>query len=207
MITEQEVWQWCFESYLRHNIKLKLPIAKDYTKTYQWRFVKAITDKFNDWDFNNDTCKRFIDIAVTHAKELGVLHKGLSILHQHNMMDICYKKLKSENERSDFILEKIIDTKRFLESLKLSNYKLYMLKRNHNKALTNFTTLFMSRMIHTEFISLNRCSIDIVNCLDSIDPDERKLLPTDAALYLCRKKVIGLFPDSEVLSEIISWGI
>lgn len=207
MISEQDVWQWCFESYLRYNIKLKLPFAKDYTKTYQWRFVKAITDKFNDWGFNDDTCRRFIDIAVTHAKELGVLHKGLSILHQHNMMDICYKKLKTENERSDFILDRLVDTKKFLESLKMANYKIHMLRRNHNKALSNFTTLYMSKMLPIEFISLNKCSIDIIACLENIDPEERRLLPTDAALYLCRKKIVDLFPDSEILSETIRWEI
>lgn len=203
-ITEQEVWQWCFESYLRHNIKLKLPTARDYTNTYQWRFVKAITKKFKEWDFNPDTCKRFIDVAVDHAKELGVLRKGLAVLHQHNMMEICYKKLKAEDERNDFILLKLEDTKKFLRSLDAKNLLVYLLKRSHNKALMNITSLFLAKKLPLEFLALNKEAIKALSHIDRLYPEERNLLPSDASLYLCRKKIFNLFGNSELLSSIVN---
>jgi hypothetical protein len=199
VLSEQDVWQYCFESYLRQGIKLKLPNAKDYTKTYQWRFIKSITKKFKEWDFDPDTCQRFIDIAITHAKELGVINKGLSVLHQQNMMNICYKKLKNEADSNVHMIKRLESTLDFLDSLDVSNLRVYLMKRPTKQALTTLTSLFFAKKISLEFMALNKAAISVLNVLEATHPHERDMLPSDATLYLCRKRVFELYKDSDAV--------
>jgi hypothetical protein len=180
-----------------------MPPAKDYTHTYQWRFVKAITKKFAEWNFNDDTCKRFIDIAVDHAKELGVLRKGLAVLHQHNMMEICYKKLKLDGERDQFLIQRLVDTCKFLRSLQVKNYKIFFLRRTHDKALSNITSLYLAKKLPIEFMAIYRDSIEALSTIELVDTDERRLLPSDASLYLCRKRILARHGDSEEVRMIV----
>lgn len=203
IVSEQDVWQWCFESYLRNGIKIRLPIAKDHTQTYQWRFIKAITKKFIEWDFNQETCKRFIDIAVCHSKELGVLSKGLSVLHQHNMMNICYTKLKQESEKDDFTQKKLAETHNFLNSLKVNNLKSYLLKRPHQKALPNIISLYLAKKITVEYMSISKLMTDILTEIENSREDERSILPSDASLYFSRRKIFGSHKNSEIVREIL----
>ena len=206
VVSEQDVWQWCFESYLRNGIKLRLPIAKNHTQTYQWRFVKSITKKFIEWEFNQETCQKFIDIAVNHSKELGVLNKGLSVLHQHNMMNICYSKLKQESEKSDHTQKKLADTHAFLNGLKTKDLKSYLLKRPHQKALPNIITLYLAKQITVEYMSISRPMSDILTELENTREDERSILPTDASLYLSRRKIFESHRDSDIVREILQGG-
>lgn len=199
VLSEQEVWQYCFESYLRQGIKLKLPNAKDHTKTYQWRFIKSITKKFKEWDFDPDTCQRFIDIAINHAKELGVINKGLAVLHQQNMMTICYKKLKTEADNSIHMIKRLESTIEFLDSLNLTDVRVYLLKRPTKQAFTNLTSLFFAKKMSLEFLSINKSAISILNSLEITHPHERDMLPTDAAMYLCRRRIFELYNSSEVV--------
>jgi hypothetical protein len=206
IVSEQDVWQWCFESYLRNGIKLRLPIAKNHTQTYQWRFVKSITKKFIEWKFNQETCRKFIDIAVSHSKELGVLTKGLSVLHQHNMMNICYAKLKQESERSDHTQKKLADTHIFLNGLKTNDPKSYLLKRPHQKALPNIISLYLAKQITVEYMSISKLITNILNDLENTREDERSILPTDASLYFSRRKIFESHRDSEIVREILQGG-
>ena len=101
------VWHWCFETYIRHNVKLQFPAHTDRTKTYQWRYVRAIALKFAEWDFDESTSRQFINIAVDHAKEVGVFRKGLAALHQSNLLEICYAKLQSQSDTSNQSLDSL----------------------------------------------------------------------------------------------------
>lgn len=203
VLSEHDVWQYCFESYLRRGIKLKLPNAKDYTKTYQWRFIKAITKKFKEWEFDQDTSKRFIDIAIDHAKELGVINKGLAVLHQQNMMSICYKKLKNEADSNVHMVKRLESTLDFLDSLSLSDIRVYLLKRPTRQAFSNLTSLYFAKKLSLEFLALSKSAISALNAIEVTHPHEREMLPSDASLYLCRKRVFELYRDSDAVVRVL----
>lgn len=201
-IEEQDVWVWCSDAYLRNGIKLRLPQCLDHTKTYQWRYVRALTNKFVEWEFNRETCIKFIDVAVKYAKDLKVLNKGLSIFHQHNMLKICYNKLQESSGVDENLRVRLEDSVRAMS--KIDDRKAFFLKRQDSLSFRNITNYYMNKKLCKEYLALSKAAIGAMKALSTIDAQERQLLPSDAALYLLRIRILDQHGDSEMIKDIIN---
>jgi len=202
LIVEQDVWLWCSDAYLRHGIKLRLPECSDHTKTYQWRYIKSLTKKFNEWEFNTGTCLKFIEIAVKYAKELKVLNKGLSIFHQSNMLNICYKKLTESTDIDGNMTSRLISGHNVLAGVK--DKQGFLLKRQDSLSFRNITNYYMSRLICSEYLALSKSANKALRTLASNDPQERQLLPSDAALYLLRIRILNQHSNLDIVKDIVN---
>lgn len=202
LIVEQDVWLWCSDAYLRHGIKLRLPECSDHTKTYQWRYIKSLTKKFNEWEFNEGTCLKFIEIAVRYAKELKVLNKGLSIFHQSNMLNICYKKLSESANIDGNMYSRLIGGLNVLNGI--DDKCAFLLKRQDSLSFRNITNYYMSRLMSSEYLALSKAANKALKAISSNDPQERQLMPSDAALYLLRIRILSQHGDSDIVKDIIN---
>lgn len=202
LIVEQDVWLWCSDAYLRHGIKLRLPECSDHTKTYQWRYIKSLTKKFNEWEFNEGTCLKFIEIAVRYAKELKVLNKGLSIFHQSNMLNICYKKLSESANIDGNMYSRLIGGLNVLSGI--DDKCAFLLKRQDSLSFRNITNYYMSRLMSSEYLALSKAANKALKAISNNDPQERQLMPSDAALYLLRIRILSQHGDSDIVKDIIN---
>ena len=205
LVQEQDVWVWCSDAYIRNGIRLKLPKCADHTKTYQWRYIKSMTHKFNEWGFNTDTCKKFIDIAVDYAKDLKVLEKGLSVLHQKNMLNICYDKLQRSSGVEDNVTCRLELSKKNINAVN-GDIMTFLLKRNDSMSFRNITNWYMSQMICKEYLAISKSAIRTLQAISSIDKDERAFMPSDAALYLLRIRIMDTYKDSSIVNDILKDG-
>jgi hypothetical protein len=182
-----KVWNWCSDSYLRHGIRLSFPKHTDPVKTYQWRYCRSLTEKLEEWDFDDETSCRFIDIAVQHAKSIGVLRKGLAVLHQGNMLGVVYDLLQQESEFDDQSIQSLVYIKKwFDQQISDGNLITYLLERPHPGSYCNITIWYQANRLSPLFISLSRSCCKALNRLKKLDEEERGLLPKVTELYRLR---------------------
>ena len=179
------IWDWCSDAYLQHGFKIKLPKARDIRKTYQWRFVKSIAEKFTEWNFDDDTAMRFIKIAVAQAKLRGVLKKGLAALHQTNMLNICYEILTNEKNENDNILSALAMQKRWFDNHIGDDPSATLLHRAGHGALPTLIIWYQASRISDHFILLSRSCYKALLMLQG-DSMESRMLPSPTSLYLLR---------------------
>jgi hypothetical protein len=196
-----DVWQWCSEVYIQYGRKLTFPADTDPSKTYQWRYAKAITQKFEEWDFDEPTAKRFIDIAIERSKILGIMHKGLAALHQKNLLDLCYKILQEECKNNDQDIESIKFTKDWLDR-RAKNFGLtqILLDRDDPDSFCNLVKWYQASKISDLYLSLSKsCRRAIVEIEGT---DERTLLPKATTLHKVRLKFISNLANKKELEKI-----
>lgn len=188
----QHVWDLCSAAYLRHGSRLSMPANTDPTKTYQWRYAKAITAKFNEWDFDNDTSAKFIDIAAKRAKERGLLHKGLSILHQNDMLQICFQALQQEERGNKGNVVLLRDTKNWVDSQINGRDPIsVLLARTSNRALCNLSIWYKASKLSNLYLSLSQSCRTALSRLSQQSPDERGQFPSAPKLYMLRVEFLN----------------
>lgn len=184
----QTVWDWCSDAYLRHGRKLTYPANTDIHKTYQWRYVKAIAQKFDTWGFDDSTSRKFIDIAVGYAKQRGTLHKGLAVLHRNDMLEICYNILQKQADKNTQNMNTLIDMKKWFDSQTNNDYKV-LLQRITPKAFPNIIIWYRANKISELFMACSKDCMRALAELQKTNQDEYRLLPTLEQLFLLRMKI------------------
>lgn len=183
-----DVWSWCSDAYLRQGRRLSLPAGTDPVKTYQWRYATAIAKKFEEWDLPDEAAKKFIDIAVRIAKEKNLLNKGLAILHQNNMLTLCYERLQAESASNSHAIDSLRHIRSWVnkrlggvDALKM------LLDRVDHGGFCNLTMWFQASRVSSLYLALSRSCSKALARLNRDYPDERGLLPRAAELYLLRE--------------------
>lgn len=190
------IWEWCSDAYLQHGFKIRFPSTTDPKKTYQWRFVKAIAEKFVEWQFDQETAKKFIKIAVGQAKVRGVLKKGLAALHQSNMLKICYDILTNEQNEYSHILKSLESMKMWFDA-RMGNNPLGKLLERQAGALPNIIIWYQGSQLSDHFITLSKSCHKALMRLQH-DQMESRLLPTPTSLYLLKAEFLA---DANNLKE------
>lgn len=180
-----DVWSWCSEAYLRQGRRLSLPAGTDPSKTYQWRYATAIAKKFEEWELPDEAAKKFIDIAVRLAKEKGLLNKGLAVLHQHNMLDLCYEELQEESNNNTRTTDSLRHIKSWLsKKIGDGNAVEVLSSRADPDGFCNLTMWFQASRITPLYLALSRSCSKVLARLNRDYPDERGLLPRQTELYI-----------------------
>lgn len=185
------VLAWCSEAYLRNGRKLQLPAGTDPAKTYQWRYLTAIAKKFEEWDLSDDAAKKFIDLAVNIAKEQNVLHKGLAVLHQSNMLERCYERLGRESHSNDQTLDSLRHVHAWLDKrIGVRNPQRVLTGRENPDGFCNLVLWYQASRLTPLYLALSRTCRRAIATLDRDCPDERGLLPRDTEMYLLRTEFL-----------------
>lgn len=185
------IWDWCSAAYLRQGMLIRFPSNTDPHKTYQWRFATSIAKKFEEWNFDDITAKKFIDIAVSQAKQRGVLKKGLAALHQSNMLQICYQILTSQQKDNIDHLQALENMKMWFDSKIGHKSSLdVLLARRESRALPNIIIWYQAHLITDLFIALSKACTKAVFRLQNNDVDSN-LLPSITSLYLLRAEFLS----------------
>jgi len=185
-----EVWELCSECYLQNGFRISFPSNTDPTKTYQWRYIKAITNKFIEWEFDEATSRQFIQIAIEHCKRQGVIRKGLAALHQGNLLQICYDKLQKQANSNKQNLESIKHVHNWLKNQTNSNLLDTIIKRNNKYEYCNLTKWYQASKISRLYLALSKSCSKALRHLDEHYPEERLLLPRTTQLFMIRSEFI-----------------
>ena len=180
------VWEWCSEAYLQQGFRLTFPTKTNPTKTYQWRYARAITLKFAEWDFDETTARQFINIAIRHCKDAGVLRKGLAAVHQSNLLQICYDKLQKKSDTNQQCLQSIEYIHQWLVSKSDGNLLRTLLRRSDPDEFCNLVKWVQASRISPLYLALSKtCGVVLVR-LANTHTEEREILPKTTKLYMLR---------------------
>lgn len=202
----QEVWQWCSEAYIQHGIKLSLPKNTDPQKTYQWRYARSLAKKFEQWDFDEQTSRRFIAVALKHIKN-SRSNKGLAIFHQNNLLDAIYKELQKEISTNRDSLGSLEASHQWVIGHVGNNMVRSLLCRSDLDSFTNIVRWHQASKLSDLYLSLSYSCFKALAILarskDRSDLDERRLLPSAARLYLLRSEFVNDVSRMKKAQEIL----
>jgi len=184
-----KVWNWCLDSYLRHNIRLSFPDNTDPQKTYQWRYCRSLAEKIDGWEFDDETAIRFIDLTLKHVKSSGpsALRKGMAIFHQKNMLEIVYKRLQKENQGDAQSIDSLADTNKWLLRMVDGDDTIgFLMRRKSPDALCNLAMWHQANKIPSLYIALSKSCSKALARLKKSGSDDCNFLPKATQLYLIR---------------------
>lgn len=188
----------CQDAYKRLGSDLNFPKDTDPKKTYQWRYLKSILHKFKTWDLSEIEMIDFIDLAVEQAKVSGYLHKGLSVLHQNNILDACYERLTRSSKRQDQNVKMLLNNHRWIQRQVVSGDPKNILLKT-NGSMKNIVLWYQSNNISALYIALSKLCIATY---DALSQAELQLMPTKSQLYLLRQEFMANPKAKQICHEI-----
>lgn len=202
-----QVFSICQDIYKSFGINLKFPKARDITKTYQYRYLTAICDKFKQWELDLKEVKRFLVIAILNSFKHKTINKGLSALHQKNLLQISYEQLISSNNTLSQIDKTSQSSYRFLEKLCEGKCATLVLsKRDGPRSNMLLTNLFQAGKINIEFLAINNICRRIAMDAISKDLQDAMFLPTLGKLYKVNLDLSANKADFTDFQTIKEWG-
>ena len=179
-----KTWQWCKDAYARNGYTLSFPKNTDPHKTYQWRYVTSLTNRLNDWELNDDTSKLFISTAVEYLKQKKLLHKGLSIFMQNNMLELCYDYIKKSGDSNQRRISLLYSSKNFLDSKSNKrDLKSVLISRPCLDMYYNIVEWYMTDKISKMYLALSKSCTSAIHYVAKVNSEQRKLLPTASELF------------------------
>jgi hypothetical protein len=202
-----QVFSICQDIYKSFGINLKFPKARDITKTYQYRYLTAICDKFKQWELDFNEVKRFLAIAILNSFKHKTINKGLSALHQKNILQISYEQLISSNNTLSQIDKTSQSSYQFLEKLCEGKCaSLVLSKRDGPRSNMLLTNLFQAGKINIEFLAINNICRRIAMDAISKDLQDAMFLPTLGKLYKVNLDLSAKKADFTNFHTIKEWG-
>jgi len=203
----EQVFTICQDIYKGFGIDLKFPKARDITKTYQYRYLTAICDKFILWDLDLNEVKRFLAIAIGNSFKHKTIKKGLSALHQKNLLQISYEQLISSNNTLSQIDQTSQSVYLFLKQFcdEKSAYTI-LSKRESPRSNMVLTNLFQAGKINIEFLAINNLCRRIAMDAISKDLQDAMFLPTLGKLYVVNRDLSANNANFTNFKTIKEWG-
>ena len=203
----EQVFTICQDIYKGFGIDLKFPKARDVTKTYQYRYLTAICDKFIQWDLDLNEVKRFLAIAIGNSFKHKTIKKGLSALHQKNLLQISYEQLISSNNTLSQIDQTSQSVYLFLKQFcdEKSAYTI-LSKREGPRSNMVLTNLFQAGKINIEFLAINNLCRKIAMDAISKDLQDAMFLPTLGKLYVVNRDLSANNANFTNFKTIKEWG-
>jgi hypothetical protein len=182
-----QVWNWCVNSYYRHGVNLRFPANTDCTKTYQWRYVTALSRKFDQWGFDEAEKERFIDLVAGYCQDHGLLRKGLSVLHQQNLLDSCYKQMQQQHGLAASAADVLASSERWISEHVLAGSRTQqLLQRSRFNGYCQLTIWHNAQKLSELYLALSRSCGKALNMLNVSHPHERQQLPSAGRLWILR---------------------
>ena len=181
--TALRTWKWCQEAFAQHGIKLTFPKNTNPQKTYQWRYVTRLAHKIDEWELDKPTARAFIYFAVCYIREKRLLHKGLSVFFQNNMMDVCFDRMQKHASSSSNRLMQLSTTREFIAARCRNRPTIaVLLSRESFDKMRNIVRWFKSGDITAPYLALSTACTEALAKLAVVAPDERNLLPSESEL-------------------------
>lgn len=197
------VWHICQDVYKNLGYDLNFPKGTDPKKTYQWRYLTSIVKKFKSWDLDENEIEAFIKIAANQVKISGLLHKGLSVLHQNNLLDVSYERLKKSSRNSEQNSCLIIKNHKWLlRQATDGDIRNILLKKQGS--MKNIVLWHQSNSISALYIAISKMCMLVY---DQLSAAELALMPTKSQLYLIRQDFMVDPNAIQIVREINQFSI
>lgn len=183
--------------YKRH---VSFPKGTDPRKTYSWRYLEKFIDRVDSLELGDLSLETIISALVKDAAEQRTLQRGIALLDNKNILQICQTKLESEVQGENAEIRAITESHAFVlssvgERNQLSVHKA-LTDRANRFAYANITRWFEANQISAGYIAVSR---SCKKALGTLPKHELGLFP--AATKLLRQRLI-MTCNSETLAKL-----
>lgn len=178
------VYSICQEEFIKYGYRVKFPANTDPHKTYQWRYLEKLCKNLEQWDFDEGTARVFINSVAEYAKSKKLLHKGLSIFHQSNVLQICYNKVTKIQDNRTQRLETIQSIHNKLHVRCGSRPPLKVLSERGGLGCDyNIVKWYLNGDLNDLYLSVSEPCLKAITIVAQKDNEQRRMLPQDSKIF------------------------
>jgi hypothetical protein len=137
-----------------------------------------------------DNLPIIVEAIVEYAHKRGMLHRGIAVLDQKNILDIVLAKLEREGREEEDITKAIEDSEMFVrKQLPVGSKAHFLLAQRPNRtAYSNITRWYKANQISIGYIAVSR---ECKKALGTLSHDELELFPQPVDLLRMRLQLIS----------------
>lgn len=190
------VYEICKRHFEKANIVLRFPKNTPPHLTYQWRSIKSVTKKFQEWNFTPSEIDLFIGVAISKSDQFRI--KGLNILNDSDILDKCYEEVKNLDAIENQDITLLRHSHQWLyKQLRGAPAVDHLISRRKPGALTNIVTYYQSGLLIKLYLAFSKPCCVALELLSQRCPEERKLCPNNATLHYTRR-----YQHQEIIPQI-----
>lgn len=170
------VYDWFRSAMAKSGRKINCSKTTDFTKTYQYRWIKTFVEKCNQLNLDEKTVKYLIYDMVDYAKRNDLLSKGTQILLMSNLVDICHHSLKTLIAEEHELIREILYCHRFLvDQAGGKDIQVQMLISTTNR-VPNILLWFDQGRLTNNYLALSSVCLKALQLLES---HHRSMFPSN----------------------------
>lgn len=171
--------------YASERIIIRQQPDTPFEKSYAYRYVKSLNERIKQWEFTRSQTEYFIKFVIRYVKHKQIGIKGFSVFHQKNLLESCVKQVLSDLESFRRFRSNCSSMMKWVrDQAEGSDLKTILLKRTNG--VSNLLLWYKSSKITDDMLAVSK---ELRNSLDFLPQAERKLLPSDAQLFLLRGRL------------------
>jgi hypothetical protein len=169
----------------KHGQRISLSVKTDPRKTYNWRFLSHFLDEIEKYEMNEHMVQRAIEALIGDAKNHRMLHRGMAILNNPNLIHICVAKLEREIREEREKVDRIDRTHSFIQEkcAEAIDTVGILLSKDNPLAYSNMTRWYQTGKIDIGYIALSKTCMRALGKMDKV---ERMCYPTPRQLLQMR---------------------
>jgi hypothetical protein len=195
-----ELYQLFRQAMQRHGKMISFPKKTDPTKTYSWRYLVNFLEKVDELELGDEILPRIVDAVVAHAKQHDLLHRGIAVLDQKNLFDVCYAKFERDARSEDNLITEIRKSYDFIRKQQKQcpdrSVTQLLSQRSSARAYANIVSWHKAGYITLGYIAVSKACR---RALVELQTHELTLLPAPRELL---KLKIRLIMDKEIAAEL-----
>jgi hypothetical protein len=184
----------------RNGRMISFPKKTDPTKTYCWRYLANFLEKADELELGDEILPRIVDAVVAHAKEQGLLHRGIAVLDQKDLFDVCYARFERDARSESNLITEIRRSYDFVRKQQEQNpdrsVTQLLSKRPSVRAYANIVSWHKAGYITLGYITVSKACR---RALAELQEYELALLPSSRELLRLK---IRLVMDKEIAAEL-----
>lgn len=175
----------------RYKKLVAFPKNTDPKKTYAWRYLVQFIDRVDSLELGEKDLDLIIPAVVCQAHKSGLLHRGIAILDQKDLLSSCQTKLEYEAKGERTAIESIKRSKSFVwryareKGLSVCDALAYRASR---QAYANITSWYETNQISASYLAVSGCC---KRAFGTLSLSELKLFPTAKNLLKIRLSLTG----------------
>lgn len=174
-----QLYGWCSQAFSLAGKRFQFAKNTPPQNTYHWRYLKTLANKIDEYGFDDNSAKLFIETIIKYANKNNLHAKGIAVLFQSNVLEICKKELDVVQQKFDSTLDKLESSISFVNSTD----KNFLYKRNPD-AKPNIVEWYRNNDIYDVYLAYSKSAYSAVIRLGDVAN-----FPTVNQLYLLRLKL------------------
>lgn len=185
-----KIFKYCQDAFRRGGINVAFPKGTDPEKTYKWRYLVNFAEKISEFEASDEAISRIIDAIVEYAIKHKQLHKGLTLLANDRVLELCTKNAAAVNNRQSELIN------RLKSDATLFNNEDPMYKVGLH-GLPNIVKWYMQGVITRTYLAVSRRAHESMLKLSQV---ERSMMPKHDELVRIRSSIAS---DHRLKSNIL----